>query len=1737
MRNTSFAHKNAAALIFTCLSAVIFPGALLNAQTVGQKGLAGNRLNYLDEPCNPYYVGQSFPKLTTPQWYGQEGVEAVVIFAIDDMRDTRRYEEYLRPIIEKLKEIDGRGPVSIMTNQVDPADPQLQRWISEGLTIDIHTIDHPCPCLKDSRFDQSRKTYDDCVDLMFNIPGNQPTTFRMPCCDSLNTPSPRFWSEIFNRSTSNRNFLRADSSVFQLFTADDPDLPADLLREPDGASTFEKYVPFPSFANTIRNYPYPYVINNVCWEFPCTVPSDWQGQHLHQPNNPITVNDLKLALDLTVHKQGVMNVVFHPHGWIRNTQIMELIDHAIEVHGSKVKFLTFGEAMDRLSQNLLSGTPLRGRNGTENPNRLLDVNGDGYLDVVQSEPPITRVWVPATKAWNVTPTPFQIGPALSSSTPVSSIPSSSYVNRIERFGVTNQGRDVIVSSIPRDALKAQRQLYHFKNNRWVPMNQKAPGSKTDDSDQGQDLGASYPPAIAAGLFRDIDGDGQSEWLEQAGSDTFIHVLRDNQWVQTEISLPDQWRLLPANWQSTDSGVRLVDLNKDGSLDLVASDEKRFGAWLFDSLEKGWSIPLRSGERGREGGIPPIARNQTNNGAWFLKETLWIQNEDTAKLPDLVDRLRVDDLLSESSGNPKNVGLPQPLGAEEALRSIRLSSGLELQLVAAEPLIADPVAFDWGPDGRLWVAEMSDYPLGVNGQPGGRVRVLTDTDGDGRYDKSTIFADDLPFPTGVKVWRDSVIISTAPDILQAYDNDGDGKADEINPIFRGFAEGNQQHRVNGLRYGIDHRLYLANGDSGGTVTSVKTGKSMDIRGRDLWINPDTGAMATTSGQTQFGRNCDDWQNWFGGNNSNPMWHYVLDESYLSRNPHVSFPSLRNPVSIAPGTSPVFPLSETLERYNDFKMANRFTSACSPNIYRDQLLGKNFYGNAFICEPVHNLVHREVMEESGSSWMSERAADEQRSEFLASRDSWFRPVMIRTAPDGTIWIADMYRLVIEHPEWITPERQAELDLRSGHDRGRIYRVTNSEHRRQSIIQLDPMDAETLAKDFGSSNGWVRNMAQQMLIWNAHHHVAPLLQQMLREHKEATARLHCIATLKALEALTVDDLIVALRDKHPGVRRWAVKCSEDILQTDELRRGLDLAAKSEVHPAVLVQYGCSLGIGSADQSIETLAYLMEKHGSDPMIRASCTSSIRPETVTAIAKKICRQDTLIDPEMGRLIFETAAALMTAEQYGALIKHRLPNPADFSNNDPRAGQGWQALDAWRKRHASLPQALETWLNDASDWARKNIDGEAASVRVQRLAVDILRLQPKPGPSDIELILAKLSSTTPIPVRDYVVVVLKKMTSDDIAGGIIQRWREFTPATREQAVDLLLSRESWTDQFVQAIEGGMIRFESLGLSQLARLEQIPNKKLRERMQAVLSLQPKTQRTQLVSDYVKRMKGTGDQINGRILFEKHCASCHRLNGIGNPTGPDLAALTNKAAEVLVTAILDPNLAIEDKYLQYVALTHDGRQSAGVITEETSAAITLTDAEGKSEQIMRTDLAQLSTTGNSLMPEGFEKQISPDQLADIVSYLQLTLQPPKEFEGNTPTPTPQGDDGSFTLPAKHASIYGPQIIFEPHYQNLGWWSHSRDHAIWTIKVTKQGNFQVLLDYACAQGNHGGTFELSVGSSQLTGTVNSTGTWDDYILEEVGHITLTEGSHDLIVRPKGPINHPLIDLRTIKLVPSKE
>jgi hypothetical protein len=249
---------------------------------------------------SPYYPHRTFPKFTTPQWVGEEGVDAVVIIAIDDMRDHRRYETFLRPILDRLKKIDGRAPVSIMTCKIDPMTPLLQQWLKEGLSLEVHTVDHPCPLLAGNDFARAKSTYDRCVDQMFAIPGNIPVAFRTPCCDSLNTPSPRMFAEIMGATTPGKHALQIDSSVFNIPTARDPEVARELVLDQSGRERFRKYVPFDSFVNTIEDYPYPYVIGETCWEFPCATPSDWQGQYLNKNASPITLADWKANLDVTV---------------------------------------------------------------------------------------------------------------------------------------------------------------------------------------------------------------------------------------------------------------------------------------------------------------------------------------------------------------------------------------------------------------------------------------------------------------------------------------------------------------------------------------------------------------------------------------------------------------------------------------------------------------------------------------------------------------------------------------------------------------------------------------------------------------------------------------------------------------------------------------------------------------------------------------------------------------------------------------------------------------------------------------------------------------------------------------------------------------------------------------------------------------------------------------------------------------------------------------------------------------------------------------------------------------------------------------------------------------------------------------------------------------------------------------------------------------------------------------------
>ena len=276
-------------------------------------------------------------------------------------------------------------------------------------------------------------------------------------------------------------------------------------------------------------------------------------------------------------------------------------------------------------------------------------------------------------------------------------------------------------------------------------------------------------------------------------------------------------------------------------------------------------------------------------------------------------------------------MPPPKSPAESLKCFQARPGFRVELAAAEPLVQSPVAFEWGADGRLWVVEMADYPLGMDGKskPGGRVRVIEDTDGDGRYDKSTIFADGLNFPNGIITWRDGAIVTAAPQIIFLRDPAGTGRATERRVLVSGLQEGNQQLRANGLRWGLDNWVHVASGGhhrGHGAATKLKshrTGAEVATGSRDFRFRPDTGALEPQSGPTQFGRNRDNWGRWFGTQNSNPLWHYVLPDQSLARNPGFAAEQTLAQL-LTPANPPVFPASAPEKRYHSFHQAGRYTS---------------------------------------------------------------------------------------------------------------------------------------------------------------------------------------------------------------------------------------------------------------------------------------------------------------------------------------------------------------------------------------------------------------------------------------------------------------------------------------------------------------------------------------------------------------------------------------------------------------------------------------------------------------------------------------------------------------------------------------------------------------------------------------------------------------------------------------------
>lgn len=1532
----------------------------------------GNRLAYLDS-VDPYYVSRTFPRLTTPQWVGEDGVEAVVILSIDDMRDPAKYEKFLRPILNRLKKIDGRAPLSIMSCAPDPKAEQLQIWLKEGLSLETHTYDHPCPLLAKGDLAKARETYERCVDLMATVPNSRPVAFRTPCCDSQNTLSPRFFSvftNLFSGITAKDNFLEIDSSVFNQTTPDDPELPRDLVFDSDGREHTRKYLPTDrAFGNHIEDYPYPYVINRLCWEIPCVTPTDWQGQHYHKANgHPALLQDWKATLDAAVIKKGVFCLVLHPYGWSKPEQIVELIDHAVSKHGKKIKFLNFKEVRDRLTKNALGGVPLRDpKTGKDNGVRLLDVNNDGFIDVVigNSQVKQTRLWSPKESKWITGEFPIDLVKLIWHSV---------------CFGVLQPDGKASLIADPGGA------GWHFNGSGW-----------TRDEHLTKGITIRGPAVLAGFRLLDLDGDGICELIQ---ADRFCRTayswsVKEKSWMKLPFEVPQPIKFIYGG--SWDYGVRFIDIDEDGRPDLIFSTEDQnglsdgYGLYLFSSLKDGWSRKVLAGKPGDKGALPLIARDKMNMGAWFLDRQLWVQNEHTAILKDLVDRRSFNDLLAAVEPTAKT--------PEASLRCLRPRPGFQVEQAAAEPLLGDPIAFAWGPDGKLWVVEMGDYPLGTDGKgkAGGRVLYLEDTDGDGKYTKATVFLDNLPFPTGVLPWRKGVLITCAPDILYAEDTKGTGKADKVVKLYSGFREGNQQHRINSLVWGLDNWIYCANGDSDGSVKSLKTGTVVNISGRDLRIRPDDGLIDLQTGRTQYGRSRDDWGNWFGNNNSNPMWQFVLADHYIRRNPHIAAPAMRVDVPVVPGASRVYPISRTLPRFNSPQAANHFTSACGSMVYRDDLFGPRFSNSAFVSEPVHNLVHREVLFAEGCTVKSRRDVDEQESEFLASSDNWFRPTMLQTGPDGALWVADMYRAVIEHPEWIPKDWQKKLDLRAGHDKGRIYRVFPVGVKPRKIPRLDKLDTAGLVTALDSPSGWQRDTAQMMLLWRNDSAAVPLLEKMTTDCQRPLGRLHALCTLDGLNALKPEIICRALKDSHPGVRVHAVRLSERLLpKSAELGDALvKLTADSEA--PVRLQLAYSLGEWDDPKAGRALGELAVKDAGDRFIAAAVISSVNAKNLDAVllavmasskngpppadaVQNLLRLANALKQTKALATLLNAVAKPEGGRYAAWQYHSLAGLLDFLDQQntslAKLGDGDNAeIKAALERIAGMFAAARSLIADA----KAALEEKLAAVRLLGRGLDRQS-------DDLKLLAGLLIPQMPSELQTAAVASLAQLRDPSVPALLLAGWKGYGPMLRVLVIDALLRRDAWTKALLNALEKKDVLAGDFDAPRRQRLVQHKDAAIRKRAATLFAGAINPDRQKVIDAYQGVLKLKGDPARGAMVFAKHCAACHRLGKVGNAVGPDFESIGDKSPQGLLTAILDPNRVVESRYVNYVAVTKAGLTLTGVLASETGNSITLLAAEGKQHVILRRDLDELVSTGKSPMPEGMEKEIPPADMADLFAHLR-------------------------------------------------------------------------------------------------------------------------------------------------------
>jgi putative membrane-bound dehydrogenase-like protein len=984
-------------------------------------------------------------------------------------------------------------------------------------------------------------------------------------------------------------------------------------------------------------------------------------------------------------------------------------------------------------------------------------------------------------------------------------------------------------------------------------------------------------------------------------------------------------------------------------------------------------------------------------------------------------------------------MQRPLPPEESAKHVVVPEGFRAELFVTEKeLGGKPICMTWDERGRLWVALTMDYPNDLNPPTKGRDKIVVceDTDGDGRADKVTVFAEGLSIPTSICFARGGVIVFDATQTVFLKDTDGDGKADVREVLFGTWNMRDTHGGPSNMQYGLDNWVWAMQGYNDSRL--VLDGETHRFRQGffrfKLDARPD-GIGAPVAGKLEFLRSTNN-NTWglgfseegivFGSTaNGNPSEYMPIPNRY--------YEAVRGwAPSVLRGIADSYKFRPITEHVRQVDYHGGYTAAAGHALYTARAYPPEYWNRtAFVAEPTGHLVGAFVLRRDGSSFRSSNPFN-----LFASDDEWAAPIMAEVGPDGNVWVIDWYNFIVQHnptPQGFKTGKGAayENDLRDK-THGRIYRVvhesTGSAADTGTRLSLAGAAPEKLVAALTRDNLFWRRHAQRLLVERGEKEVVPALCALARDRKVDAIGLnvgaiHALWTLHGLGALDGTNpeatvaAVAALGHPSAGVRRNAVQVlprtgqSVDAILSAGLVRDPDpqvrlmtLLALADQPPSAAAGAAVAEALGrlenANDRWLPDAATCAAARNGEHFLRAVAAAKQPGEKLLAVTATVAEHYARGGPvdSVGAVV----ARLAEADQAVADAAVRGLAKGWPARTAPKLDETAEAaLGKLAARLAPERRALIVRL--AAAWGSKSVAGfgaEVARTLAARVNDPAARVEDRIAaaselvgyrPADKDLVNTLLDVVTPQVPPELGVGILRAVQASEAAGVaalVVDRLPGMTPTVRSAGLGVLLTRPEWTRSLLSAIDAGKVQLSDLSLDQKQALADHPDPGVRRLALAALrrgGALPSPDRQKVIDDLIAVTKEKGDPAAGKVVFTNQCAKCHTHTGEGTAIGPDLTGMAAHPKEELLVHILDPSRSVEGNFRVYTAKLLDGRVVQGMLASESRTAIEVIDAEGKRHSLLREDVDTLTGSAKSLMPDGFEKQLSRKDLTDLLEFL--------------------------------------------------------------------------------------------------------------------------------------------------------